>query len=675
MTPEELKIIIGSTGWSPLGNGTYNEVLVSQKDITIEGYTGKWVFKVPNGCYISESARAVRKWNKLNPDYPAFKAKTGWVAPYLGNTPASDRQISEKLIDIYRKTREIIADAGARRGNNFLLHQGEVVCIDVDHAFRRNSIATRRLDAANDTNYDGFLSRCAVWLPLTITVIKALFYLEKNLSDNDIQDKYITASIIEKLPVFWHEKKTINVRIMDTLSEITGVDPTGKIRNKHLTPEFVETLGKQQTTVTKELLASLVMNRLLTRAQPDGILDPDDVKSLISYHPALLNQVDEQGFTLLHLASRSGHTAIVNYLLEEGLSLDTLTLTIPNSINSHKTALDLAIREGKDSVAKLLLNRGAIISPDVYNSFKYLAFVARSGSLEAVKSFIEHNPQAIHATDHSNQTALLWAAAGGRNDVMEWLITQGANVNIATQLPDDHPLYLAQHNQSPMDCAIEGGHGAVIFTLIKAGAIANRVHSKVKGKTLGTLIKNGDIDSVKILLTHNKTLLNQIDQYGYSPLHYGACFGCIDIVRYLIDSRVDLNVVTPAAVGQYKNINYPEMTALEILLSIQQHESILLLLLDAGAILSPTAHCFAHALNIAAKNKCIDLVKKLIGLDPARMKAEEDGFTNLLERAGKNESIEKKLISNSIFQPTVIHEVTINQNDSCPAASSSFNQK
>jgi hypothetical protein len=244
MNIQDLQTIIDSTLWDSLGGGTYNRVSVSRTSITIEGYTGKWVLKKatnPNN-YCSTSSRSVRKWNSHNPKYPAFETQDGWIAPYLGDTPASDEQISKKLIEIYQKTKNIIADACIKkRGNyNFLDYQGDIICVDVDLSLRRGSFASDNfLDSAIDKQMK-FLHAHSAIMPKTVSVIKTLLYLDPFFSNDDTKHQYITANLMAKFHFFIKKQEPITTEIIDTLLEIESLNLLHEIDNKLITTAFVK---------------------------------------------------------------------------------------------------------------------------------------------------------------------------------------------------------------------------------------------------------------------------------------------------------------------------------------------------------------------------------------------------------------------------------------------------
>lgn len=625
MTIEELQNIIDSTQWKFIGKGNFNIVSVSTENLTIEGYNGIWVLKTPQELHhLSTAARAVRKWNELNPNYPALALKNGWIAPYLGDNPASDEQIAKKLIEIYRRTRNIVGDAGTS-GANFLVYQNEVICVDVDQAFRRASFDTEQFGAAHHAKYKVFLNRCFKnGYTQTINVIETLFYLEKNLPTRDIQDIYITPSLIARLHAYRYQQKIITLEILNTLLAIEHLAPENEI---DITPLFVETLQPIPGPLSKQLLVTV--NKQLKRAQFRDFIQNGNleiVKILIKHNGALLYQLDKNGFCPIHLAVIHGQIEIVRYLLTQDTYMDRTTGTTANSTTSNMTALDLAIHYGHDTIADLLIEQGAKCKDS-----SYLIFSAKNNSLDAVKLCVACDSQSIHARDHFNQTALLWAALNGHEDIVSYLISKGANVRIPTQHPGNH-VDIETDYYSPLDWAIKGGHRNTILILNEAGASTNHTHYAINNKSLGALILDKDLSLVQILIKNNTALIDQIDHHGYAPLHYAAKFGTIEIANYLITQGANLNAVT-ATREKTTNIRYSHMTPLDIVVSQKKHDELALLLLDKGATISPGVDRQYHAIHLAAKNGREDLVERMIKRYPKLLHLRDDKNQTILSWA------------------------------------------
>lgn len=209
-----------------LGHGSYNNVtkIYAPRDKD-DPFPWKVFKERRHNDILSEANRAVRKWNEFNPIFPAWVVDGdwscqylgrivlgGWVAPYLGNVPANDEQIALKVVDIYRNTRNIVADACGLM--NFLFYEGNAVCIDVDLACKM-----KRQSFASDDMFENcfgigemgqYWKKCGVFKPKTVEIIKTLFFLEDCLNVTQIDNAFLTPEIIG----IFNEYRKLNVRIL-----------------------------------------------------------------------------------------------------------------------------------------------------------------------------------------------------------------------------------------------------------------------------------------------------------------------------------------------------------------------------------------------------------------------------------------------------------------------------
>ena len=154
---------------------------------------------------------------------------------------------------------------------------------------------------------------------------------------------------------------------------------------------------------------------------------------------ANLTAKNGQGDTCLSWAAFRGYTAVVNWLLDQGVAIDE-----PN--NSGNTALMVACGMGHLEVAQLLANRNANLT--------------------------EKN--------RLGQTCLIRAAAGGHTATVSWLLAQGAS-------PDepDH------RQQTPLHHAVEKKCWHVVNVLLEYEANLNLVMNLDNGTVLGDAIAEG----------------------------------------------------------------------------------------------------------------------------------------------------------------------------------------
>lgn len=188
---------------TPLKSGGYNNVTKTYAPRDNDD-TFPWkVLKRPldSDDVMSKAQRAVDKWNLINPKFTAWVVDDGcWMVPYLGDVCASDKQIALKVLDIYRNTRNIIADACGP--GNFLRYEEETVCVDVDLAckIRRGSIASDdffRCVIKSDkmSKYWSYFKK-DTFKPNTVDMIETLFFLEDCLEIERICNEFLTPEVI-----------------------------------------------------------------------------------------------------------------------------------------------------------------------------------------------------------------------------------------------------------------------------------------------------------------------------------------------------------------------------------------------------------------------------------------------------------------------------------------------
>jgi hypothetical protein len=78
----------------------------------------------------------------------------------------------------------------------------------------------------------------------------------------------------------------------------------------------------------------------------------DELQALLDESPELIDQVNDRGMTALMSAAHGGHAAVVTMLLERGADVTCRD-------DRGVSALDYAIRENKQEVARALLDCGA----------------------------------------------------------------------------------------------------------------------------------------------------------------------------------------------------------------------------------------------------------------------------------------------------------------------------
>jgi ankyrin repeat protein len=194
------------------------------------------------------------------------------------------------------------------------------------------------------------------------------------------------------------------------------------------------------------------------------------VAELLLHSGAAVNAVADVygGSTTLTLVATSLHperagvqNALLQLLLDHDATIDT-----PNS--SPASTVNACLANGRIRAAEFLATHGAHLD---------LEAAAGLGRLGMVKTFFDDSgaPPSnamITETKTKRERALLWACEYGRNNVVDFLLQHG--VDIQTQ---------ANTGQTPLHWAVIGGHEDTITLLISRGA-----HLEAKNTYGGTAL-------------------------------------------------------------------------------------------------------------------------------------------------------------------------------------------
>jgi hypothetical protein len=150
--------------------------------------------------------------------------------------------------------------------------------------------------------------------------------------------------------------------------------------------------------------------------------DIKKVKVLFKRSPSLAFTKDENGQTLLHLASAEGHTNIAGWLLANRAD-----------VNAHDktgaTPLHLAAYNGRKDLAKLLLSNDADVNAKDIEGRIPLHDAAFKGHTDVVGLLLA-NKSDVNATTHKGTTPFQAAAKHDHKDVMKLLLENQAYASI-----------------------------------------------------------------------------------------------------------------------------------------------------------------------------------------------------------------------------------------------------
>ncbi len=351
---------------------------------------------------------------------------------------------------------------------------------------------------------------------------------------------------------------------------------------------FLALLGSQLDQASNiAILSAVSLGTKLHLAAASG--DLDLVKKLV-LEDFDINAKDVDGDTPLSAAIKCDRADIVGFLMQcqnQQSHLDVEVIT---------KAIKAALRDGYKNAIREIQKFGVKLDPN------WLLEFAKEGDLKAIKTLLELGVD-VNYQNQNGVTALHNACRYGKEKVVEFLLSNGANSQLET----------AGALSKPLDLARIAGHGRIIALLEKAQAVPQSQSATSTSKasssnslSLHEAVSDGDIETVQKLIAA-KVDVNFKDSDGDTPAMIACMYGNAKSLKLLIDAKADLNL--------RENHGF---TALMKACTLDSEEKALecaKLIIDAGADLT-VSYCNNTALDIAKKLGNIEvanLIKNKLG--------------------------------------------------------------
>ncbi|KAL9894172.1 uncharacterized protein ACN2A1_008936 [Glossina fuscipes fuscipes] len=259
--------------------------------------------------------------------------------------------------------------------------------------------------------------------------------------------------------------------------------------------------------------------------------------SIVVAAPELLESVDEDGFTPLHLAVIQGNLAMVNLLLANKADVNAVD-------KEGHSVVHWATVCGEVAALRAVLAADANIAiPDI-NGGSPLHYAAQmcgavyDGNLcqtnssklamEILEILLAHPQCNVDVQDKDGRQPLLWAASAGSAKAVTALVKAGARVESADK-----------DGLTALHCAASRGHTECIDTLISlCGAPTDLIDAN--GCTaLHYAVTLGHADATSRLLDLDADP-NRQDRKGRTPSHCGCAKGQLETVKLLKDRGANL---------------------------------------------------------------------------------------------------------------------------------------
>ena len=190
-------------------------------------------------------------------------------------------------------------------------------------------------------------------------------------------------------------------------------------------------------------------------ASKGGLLST--VQYLIENEKVDINIKNKNNDAPIHIASKYGHLPIVQYLIEnENVDIDIKG-------NFEKTPLLYACENGHLPIVKYLISKGANIDAKNGDDHKkgdnLLHTATENGDITIVKYLVEQINMDVNTKGYNDRTPLHIACQEGYSHIVEYLISNGANINAADS-DGWTPLHIATFNNKDTIIRCLISHGA-----------------------------------------------------------------------------------------------------------------------------------------------------------------------------------------------------------------------
>jgi hypothetical protein len=220
-----------------------------------------------------------------------------------------------------------------------------------------------------------------------------------------------------------------------------------------------------------------------------------------------VNRRDVDGSTPLQWAVYKNDVTETRRLLRAGADV-----SLGN--NYGATPMSLAAEVGNTDMLRLLLEVGANPDSPTTDGQTALMAVARTGSVDAAEALLDHHATVDAREKWGGQTALMWASARRHPEMMQLLISRGADVN-ARSIDRDYQRHVtAEGRPKSLD---SGGFTPLLYAARENCVACVDLPDPDGVSPLLVAILNANWDLAKQLIAAGADV-NQWDIYGEAPL-------------------------------------------------------------------------------------------------------------------------------------------------------------
>lgn len=151
----------------------------------------------------------------------------------------------------------------------------------------------------------------------------------------------------------------------------------------------------------------------------------------------------------------------------------------------------------------------------------------KASNLEKVKILLEKDSQLLAVKDEAGNTPLHIAISIKKNDIAEYLINKGSDVNTKST-----------KGETPLHIAATMGSAELVNLLISKGAAVD-ILDESNYTPLTNAVRTGHLEAAKALIENNANI-NMRGMWNWLPIQLAAEFDKEEIVNYLIDKGAEI---------------------------------------------------------------------------------------------------------------------------------------
>jgi len=306
-----------------------------------------------------------------------------------------------------------------------------------------------------------------------------------------------------------------------TRENVNSFDTTGRtlmsraIRTKNI--EYVKLLLKNGADPNLQRKGGYMNTPLMDCSNYNLV----DIANLLIKNGANVDIQDKNGDPVIHWTAYYGEVEFTKLLLDNNANPKM------RSIHSDKGAMQVALKEYRDSVVDLLLQYDVSLFEVDTKDIKIIEAV-KNNDLEYIEQNITSTN--INTRDQTASTLLIIAAQKGYFDIVQHLVTKGANLDLMNSV-----------GQTALHLAVYFGHEKIAEFLVKSGADVNKTDDRFKLTPLSAASRKNRLKIGKFLLQNGADIESKDGINSFTPLFWAVSYENIDFVKLLLKYKPDIS--------------------------------------------------------------------------------------------------------------------------------------